>query len=102
MIFKPHLCKKDDENDKNFHLKQKKILYHKIFLIEFSTLKLNPFWDNYLHAKKLFNQSIYHFFFSFSNIKINSLYFLKSITLGQEQEHCQEAHSTFAHPVLLD
>ena len=46
----------------NFHLKQKKILYHKIFLIEFSTLKLNPFWDNYMQKNYLIKVFIISFF----------------------------------------
>ena len=78
----PYLCKKEKGNDKNFHLKKEKNLYHK-----FS----KKFPKNFLTQKKIeffFKLKFLIFPFSFlqrlgKNIKIYYLGFLKIITAGQ-------------------
>ena len=103
----PYLCKKEKGNDKNFHLKKKKFLYHKFFFEIFwkKIFALNPFlgWfkakknfpkkfqKNFWPKKKIeffFKLKFLIFPFSFlqrlgKNIKIYYLGFLKIITFRQ-------------------
>ena len=125
----PYLCKKEKGNDKNFHLKKKKFLYHKFFFEIFWKIffALNPFLG-WFKAKKIFPKKFQKKFWPkknriFFQIKIFDISFFFFAKVRQEyqnilswlfknhhrrsiclavllQEHFQKAHFNIGHPVM--